>query len=87
MTTTFLSLQNLKNMLGIGEKLIQKQNRIVATLNRAIRTDEKTFKEGTRVKLLYQVTEGRYGITTDLHGDVTEAIVFDNELKDVHLEN
>lgn len=88
--TNFLSIEKLKAFLSTKEQLIQKQNQIYATLKipiKGIQGNTDLLPSGQRVKIIGRVTDNRFAITSNLNGNVTEAIVTEESLKDVYLES
>jgi len=80
----FLSLTQFKSWVGIKERLIPKQQLIVATVVNEILLDHnKIFKKGQRVKIIGRVSDRRYAVSSDLNGDSTDAILHESWLKDI----
>jgi kynureninase len=83
----FMTMEQLKNWFQPEEKLLQKQNRILAKLANPVQINETTvLNTGTVVKIVCRMDHGRFAITSDLNRDISEGIVSESSLKDIHTE-
>ena len=83
----FMTMEQLKNWFQPEEKLLQKQNRILAKIANPVQINETTvLNTGTVVKIVCRMDQGRFAITSDLNQDTSEAIVSEASLKDIHTE-
>jgi hypothetical protein len=86
-TVAFLSLKQFKEWIKSTEKLITRQRQLFATTVEPIQIDHTfVLKTNTRIKIICRIDDNRLGITTDLHGTTTQAIISEELVRDIHLE-
>ena len=84
---SFLSINQLKSWVSTKERLIPKQNIILATLTNTVRCGNLDLLPGSQIKIIGRVTDKRFAISGNITSDTTDAIVTEDYLKDIRVES